>query len=248
MRIAVLAVAAALAMVTPAPARAESGFGAPTVEAAGVTRTRIPLGDSIQGRGIVLHRICGARPTKQVLVVGAIHGREDDGIPIVRRLAADGVPDRDVCLLLVPTMNPDGDAAQTRQNARGVDLNRNFPGGLRTGRPWDTFYGGRSDLSERESRLLHDLIRRTRPTALIVYHQRMNLVDFGGGNRALVDRYAAAVGMRSTVLTRHPGSMATWTHSVLPGTTVVTVELPASVSGVTVGRHVRAVLDLTTQV
>ena len=58
-------------------------------------------------------------------MIGSIHGDEDDGIPIVDHLA-DRNPEG-VELWLIPSLNPDGNVAQTRQNANGVDLNRNFP-------------------------------------------------------------------------------------------------------------------------
>ena len=61
-----------------------------------------------------------------MLVFGAIHGDEQAGMQIVALLSELPVP-AGVDLFLVDTMNPDGVANDTRTNANGVDLNRNFP-------------------------------------------------------------------------------------------------------------------------
>ena len=61
----------------------------------------------------------------RVLVVGRIHGNETTGIAIADALEHRAPSDLD--LWIVPHLNPDGVAADTRQNAHGVDLNRNFP-------------------------------------------------------------------------------------------------------------------------
>lgn len=87
------------------------------------------IGTSVEGRPIeVIHVdpasvLPGSVP---VLVVGVIHGDENDGLPILDDLASGPAPSG-VDLWLMPAMNPDGLAADARHNARGVDLNRNFP-------------------------------------------------------------------------------------------------------------------------
>jgi len=83
------------------------------------------LGTSNEGRPIVAERY-GAIGGRRVLVIGVIHGNEDDGVAIIEQLRARALPEA-VELWLVESMNPDGQAAQIRQNANGVDLNRNFP-------------------------------------------------------------------------------------------------------------------------
>jgi murein tripeptide amidase MpaA len=46
-------------------------------------------------------------------------------------------------LWLVPNLNPDGYAAETRQNGPGVDLNANWSSQWGGGRhAWDTYYPG----------------------------------------------------------------------------------------------------------
>jgi hypothetical protein len=100
------------------------------------------IGHSAQGRPIaVTHRGDPNAPTS-VLVVGSIHGNETAGHAVIAQLRRMPVP-AGVQLWLVRTANPDGVAHGTRQNARGVDLNRNFPRRWRGGgRPFDTYYPG----------------------------------------------------------------------------------------------------------
>lgn len=148
----------------------------------------IVIGHSVKGRPIIaLVRGPNDAPRK-ILVVGCIHGNECAGLAIVSALERAPVV-KGVQLWLVPEMNPDGTAADTRQNADGVDLNRNFP------YQWapvsdPTYYSGPRPLSEPETRAAVRLIRRIRPAVTIWYHQHMDLVDMAGGDRGVARRYA----------------------------------------------------------
>ena len=66
-----------------------------------------------------------------MLLVATIHGNESAGTPLLERLAERLESDPELLrnrrVLLVTVANPDGLARRTRGNARGVDLNRNFP-------------------------------------------------------------------------------------------------------------------------
>src|SRR5260221_12159828 len=84
------------------------------------------LGRSVDGRPIVAYELGDPSAARKVLVVGCIHGDEPAGTHVVARLARLPAP-HGADLWLVPTINPDGQAAGTRQNAHRVDLNRNFP-------------------------------------------------------------------------------------------------------------------------
>src|SRR5439155_15088853 len=77
----------------------------------------ILLGRSWQGRPISAVEV-GNPSGRRVLVVGCIHGNETGGIPIARML--ERVSPHDLDLWIVPDLNPDGVAADTRQNAHGV--------------------------------------------------------------------------------------------------------------------------------
>jgi protein MpaA len=146
-----------------------------------------------------------------------------------------------VQLWLVPEFNPDGSAADARQNAHGVDLNRNFPYRWRPlSEP--TFYSGPSATSEPETRAAIRLVRRIRPAVTIWYHQHMDLVDLSGGDRGVARRYAQVADLEPTCLTFLSGEETAWSNHTFPGTTSFVVELPAGpVRREALARHVRAV-------
>src|SRR5205823_7637296 len=120
----------------------------------------------------------GTHPTRAALVVGCIHGNEPAGIAVADALAR-GRPFAGVDLWIVPDLNPDGRFADTRGNAHGVDLNRNFPYRWRPLR--GVYYSGPKPLSEPEARIAHRLILRLRPTVSIWFHQHLDLVWGSGG-------------------------------------------------------------------
>jgi protein MpaA len=201
---------------------------------------RVVIGRSVQGRPIVALTLGPDRAARKILVVGCIHGNECAGLAIVAALRHRPVPEG-VQLWLVPELNPDGTAADARQNAHGVDLNRNFP------YRWQpisdpTYYSGPSPTSEPETRTAMRVVRRIRPAVTITYHQHMDLVDMAGGDRGVARRYAHLAGLRPTCLTFLSGEETRWSNHTLPGTTSFVVELPAGpVPADALARHIRAV-------
>lgn len=182
------------------------------------------LGTSWEGRPIrVLREGDPAEP--RVLVIGCIHGDECAGIAVVRRLLA-GRPRRSVDLWVLPNLNPDGLAAGTRQNARGVDLNRNFPFRWEPG-PRGRYYPGRRPLSEPESRIATRLVHRIEPDVTIWFHQPLGLVDPARRGATIERRYARLVGLPLVQLARLHGTATSWQNHTYRGTTAFVVELPA---------------------
>ena len=193
----------------------------------------------VRGREIVGYET-GTPGGASVLVVGCIDGDEPAGIAIAQRLQQLRPP-AGIDLWIVPDLNPDGRAAGTRGNARGVDLNRNFPFAWR---PLDgPFDSGPKPRSEPESKAAECVIRRVRPRLSIWFHQHMAVVDDSQGSVALERRFARLVGLPLARLRDYPGSVASWENHTPPGATAFVVELPAgSLSTAQAIRYARAVL------
>ena len=180
----------------------------------------------------------GSGPAR-VLVVGCVHGDECAGSVVAARLLQGDAPERGT-VWVVPDLNPDGHARKRRANARGVDLNRNFPG---TWRPLPT--SGEAPASEAETLIAMRLIRRLRPQVTIWFHEPQALVRATGRSAGLARRYARLARMRFRALPRPPGSATEWQHRALPGTRAFVVELAPGELGVReAGRYAGAVLRL----
>ncbi len=200
------------------------------------------LGRSAEGRPIQVTVIGDRDAPVRVLVVGAIHGTEPAGITVAEALRRRPPDLPGVALWVVRDLNPDGTAAGTRQNARGVDLNRNFPSRWRAqGRPFDTYHSGARPLSEPESRIAARLVRRLRPDLTVWYHQALRLVDLGTAGRPALPRlYARLSGLPAQRLGFLPGVATRWQNRTLGGSAFV-VELPGGpLSRAAAARHARA--------
>lgn len=187
------------------------------------------IGTSVQGRPIVAyHR--GTPGGIVILIVGVIHGNEDDGLGVIELLRTLPVPDG-YDLWLMPMMNPDGQANQTRTNANGVDLNRNFPydwGPI--AQPGDSEYSGPSAGSEPETQAFIAFTQRIQPRLTMWYHQNAFLVQ--PSRRAdgpLRKKYAELTGLPYETLSgtgsTFSGIAATWVRTQVPDAMSFIVEL-----------------------
>jgi protein MpaA len=203
-------------------------------------RQSILLGRSVDGRAITAVEV-GDPTGTTVLVVGCIHGNEPAGIAVARRL--ERLSPRGIDLWIVPDLNPDGRAANTRGNAHGVDLNRNFP--YRWRRLHGVYESGPRPLSEPEASVAYRLILRIQPTVSIWFHQHLDLVWASGGKASVERRFARISGLPYHRLPSLAGSAIDWQNHRLPGTTAFAAELPAGpASAAAIARYVRAVLAM----
>jgi N-acetylmuramoyl-L-alanine amidase len=214
------------------------------VLAAAIAAAALLAGHSAHGTPIHAVRTGTADAPVKVLAVGDIHGNEQAGRAVIRRLRAS-TPPAGVQVWTVASANPDGEARGTRHNARGVDLNRNFPFRWRaTGRAWDTYFPGRAAASEPETRAMQRLIRRLHPAVTVWFHQHLALVnDVPGADHAVIRAYGRRVGLPVRRLPYYRGTATSWQNHALPDTTAFVVELPAGpLSAAAARRHAKAVL------
>ena len=189
-------------------------------------RRIVTLGHSVRGAPILALERGDPRSRRKVLVIGCIHGTECAGITVVQFLAR-AQPPRGVDLWLVPNLNPDGYAAGTRQNAHGVDLNRNFPAmWRRIGRPGSLQWSGPRPFSEPESRIARRLILRLRPALTLWFHQPQALVRAWGPSIPAARRYARLAGVPFRALAWPNGTVSNWQNHLDPHAASFVVELP----------------------
>ena len=214
------------------------------VPPAPVAAAALPVGRSVQGRPLRAQRRGPAAAPVTVLVVGQVHGDEPEGRRVVARLRAARLPDA-LQLVTVASANPDGAARGTRGNARGVDLNRNFPGTWRRGALGRYFPGPRAG-SEPESRWAMRLVRAVRPDVTVWLHQPYGLAHLTpGADPAVVRRYARRSGLPARPLPRYFGTATGWQNRTFAADDAFVVELgPGPQRSATIDRHVRAVLAI----
>lgn len=200
------------------------------------------IGVSVLDRPLHAKNIGARSSPKRVLVVGCIHGNECAGKGVVGRLRKTQRSKR-FELWLIGSLNPDGESQGRRQNARGVDLNRNFPAGWQGGgEPGDTYYPGPRPHSEPETRAAMRFISEVRPDITIWYHQAMALVTKRKRHNRIPRLYARTVGLPLRRLARLPGTASRWQNKKWPGHVSFVVELPEGpLSSRSARRHARAV-------
>jgi protein MpaA len=130
------------------------------------------LGYSVEHRPIVA-KVWNEGAGRPALVFAAIHGDERTAGTLGEMLSARWRDDPGKlggnAVILIPVMNPDGYELNTRENARGVDLNRNFPEGWKTDDKKNRDSGA-GPLSEPESAILAGLVERENPARIISIH------------------------------------------------------------------------------
>jgi protein MpaA len=240
-----LAAAALSLALVPAlltvPAGASGSRGATAADARPAVIGHRVIGHSVQGRPIVAWHL-GEPGQPKVVLISVMHGNE----PAPRRILTnlrDGAPVHDLNLWVVPVYNPDGFAHDTRQNAHGVDPNRNYP--YRWIRQTGHYDSGPKPASEPETRAMMGFLSDVRPAYILSFHQPLHAVDVTERPR-FSRRVAHALGLPMTSLncgSSCHGTMTMWFNHRFPGF-ALTVEYGASPSAATLRAAPDAILRL----
>ena len=153
----------------------------------------------------------------RVLVIGVFHGDEPQGDFLIREYLKTNVSD----LFFIPCLNPDGMFSNTRTNANGVDLNRNFPtknwgkneGDNATCDDCTTdYYGGKEPASEIETRFLIDIIEEYKPELILTIHAPYKVVNYDGPAEKFAEDISKIIGypVEASIGYPTPGSFGTY--------------------------------------
>jgi murein peptide amidase A len=246
LRLPIAAVAVAI-VATSAPAGAATPLGPGPGLPDG---NEIVIGRSVNGKPITAYRVGDPAAPRKGLVVGNIHGDEPEGLRVTRMIGRKWRDLKGIDLWVIHTVNPDGLGVHRRQNAHGVDLNRNFgKRWRRTGPRGSRYYAGRRAFTEPESRAMRALVRLLRPAVTVWYHQPFGHVippPFGG-DLGVVRDYARLTDytVRTPLGAHYTGTATMWENAIMPDSTAFVVELPARpVTQRRIARHARAAVSV----
>lgn len=210
-------------------------------------------GTSVDGLPLTVYLPDSGRA--ELVILSAIHGDEPETTVAVSE-ALRCLPAGALQSAVILCGNPDGMVRGTRGNARGIDLNRNFP--TSNWRPEPVFYKSRANdardialspgpepASEPETRALLALLDQLNPRAVVSLHSALACIDDSGAShlgRQLADR--CALPFLTEIGYPTPGSMGTWAGE--RGLNLVTLELEDASLYTLKDRHVPILIDLMT--
>lgn len=166
-----------------------------------------------------------------VLMIGGVHGDEPQGVEIANRLVKNIQDMSDQSLLprwlLIPCLNKDGLAANQRTNARGIDINRNYPALNWSKQYNDIKYNpGTHPASEPETQIVVNLVQTYQPSLIIHFHAYTPSVICTGSEAwefaAFIAEHASYP-LQNDIGYPTPGSLSAWAYHTL-GIPVICIE------------------------
>ena len=193
----------------------------------------VSLGKSVRNRSMDLVLFGGGE--RPILIMGGIHGDERTSVYVAEHLRDElkqHAATNPVAILAIA--NPDGFAADTRTNSRGVDLNRNFPAtNWHKGRGRQN-YGGEA-LSEPESNAILKAIDTLNPRLIISIHcigENRHCNNYDGPAESIAKLMSGYnhYPVTATMGYPTPGSLGSFAgiDRKIP---IITLELPRAASG-----------------
>lgn len=160
----------------------------PPIPATPVAPSWSSLARTPQGRPILATE-SGTGPLR-IYLIGGIHGDETEGRTALESLKDQLSHNSLTTIRIIRDMNPDGTIAHRRTNARGRDLNRNWPAANFTA----SAARGPAPLSERETAVIHRDLLAFNPDIVIVLHSIASgpFVNYDGPAATLAETFVKA--------------------------------------------------------
>jgi protein MpaA len=149
--------------------------------------------------------ILGNLKNPDVIVIGVFHGDEPQGEFLIRKY----IEKKQVSnLLFVPKLNHNN----SRVNANGVDLNRNFPTQNWELTEKNEYFGGIAPASEVETKFVIKLVEKYSPKAIITLHAPYKVVNYYGPAEDLAKKISDIINypVEPSIGYPTPGSFGTW--------------------------------------
>ncbi len=168
---------------------------------------------------------------KTVMIVGVFHGEEPQGEYLINKFLKTDLSNIKNKLVIIPCLNPDGKMKNQRQNANGVDLNRNFPTKNWKVTDKKEYFGGFEPASEIETKLMIDVLEKYHFDAILSIHAPFEIVNYDGPAKELAQKISKITGYKVQEDIGYPtlGSFGNYA-GVERKIPTITLELPENIS------------------
>jgi len=154
---------------------------------------KLPSAISPQNREIEAF-ITEKKSDKYIYILGAVHGDEIEGAHLAKKLFEflKSQEQLDIPTVVVPIVNVDGYALNTRVNANGVDLNRNLPSDKWSPEALEAkYFPGKAPMSEPENQFLDELFKKYPPKFIISFHSWYPVINYNGACKEVAEFLAS---------------------------------------------------------
>ena len=164
---------------------------------------------------------------KTILLIGVFHGEEPQGEYLIKEYLKTDLSKIKNRLLIIPCLNPDGKSINKRQNANGVDLNRNFP--TKNWKLTDNpeYFGGNSPASETETQFMIEVLANYKIDAILSIHAPFKVVNYDGPAKGIAEKISKITNypVQADIGYPTPGSFGNYA-GVEHNIPTITLELP----------------------
>ncbi|MBQ3642791.1 murein peptide amidase A [bacterium] len=193
---------------------------------------------------ISLYETQNEKYDKTILIIGVFHGEEPQGEYLINKFLETDLSNIKNKLFIIPCLNPDGMRKNQRQNANGVDLNRNFPTKNWRITSRKEYFGGKEPESETETKFMTNIINEHKFDAILSIHAPFEIVNYDGPAEALAKKISEITGypVQGDIGYPTPGSFGNYC-GVERNIPTITLELPETKTNEELWQTNKAVFD-----